>query len=68
MSSRGLSGRVEPRGSNGAKGALIGMTKKCKKCKVPLEGFLYRLIAKALFGVRPSTKDPELCNKCEDKK
>ena len=44
------------------------MTKKCKKCKVPLEGFLYRLIAAKLFGVRPSTKEPELCNKCEDKK
>jgi hypothetical protein len=42
------------------------MIKKCKKCKVPLEGFLYRLIAKTLFGVLPSTKDPELCNKCED--
>ena len=41
------------------------MIKKCKKCKVPLEGFLYRLIAKTLFGVRPSTKDPELCNKCD---
>ena len=44
------------------------MVRKCKKCKVPLEGFLYRLIAKTLFGVRPSAKDPELCNKCEDKK
>jgi len=44
------------------------MTKKCKKCKVPLEGFFYRLIAKALFGVRQSDKDPELCNKCEEKK
>lgn len=21
-----------------------------------------------IFGVRPSAKDPELCNKCEDKK
>jgi len=44
------------------------MAKKCKKCKVPLEGFLYRLIAKTLFGVWPSAKDSELCNKCEDKK
>ena len=26
------------------------------------------LIAKTLLGVRPSIKDPELCNKCEDKK
>jgi hypothetical protein len=44
------------------------MTKRCKKCKVPFEGFLYLLIASRIFGVRPSTKDPELCNKCEDKK
>lgn len=43
------------------------MTKKCKKCKVPLEGFLYRLIVAKIFGVRPSAKDLELCNKCEDK-
>jgi hypothetical protein len=41
------------------------MTKICKKCKVPLEGFLYWLIASKIFGLRPSTKDPELCNKCE---
>ena len=50
------------------KGCGSVMGKKCKKCKVPLEGFLCRLIAKTLFGVRPSAKDPELCNKCEDKK
>jgi len=43
------------------------MAKKCRKCKVPLEGFLYRLIALKVFGVRPSDKDPELCNKCVDK-
>jgi len=43
------------------------MVKKCKKCKVPLEGVLYRLIAAKIFGVRPSAKDPDLCNKCEDK-
>ena len=43
------------------------MAKICKRCRVPLEGFLYRLIARSLFGVQPSTKDPELCNKCEDK-
>lgn len=55
------------RGAKGAKGALIAMAKKCKKCKVPLEGVLYQLIAAKLFGVRPSAKDPELCNKCEDK-
>ena len=44
------------------------MAKKCKKCKVTLEGFLYRLIAARLFGMRPSAKDSELYNKCEDKK
>jgi len=44
------------------------MTKKCKKCKVPLEGLLYRIIAAKLFGVHPSEKDPELCNKCENQK
>lgn len=41
------------------------MTKRCKKCKVPLEGFLYKVIARGVLGVRPSEKDPELCNKCE---
>jgi len=41
--------------------------KKCKKCKVPLEGFLYRWIALKLFGVKPSAKTPDLCNKCEGK-
>ncbi len=39
---------------------------KCKKCGVSLEGFLYNLIAKNLFGVKPSIKDPMICNKCED--
>jgi hypothetical protein len=42
------------------------MAKKCKKCKVPLEGLLYNLIASKIFGICPSSKDPELCNKCED--
>jgi len=41
------------------------MAKKCKKCGVALEGFLYRWIAAKVFGIRPSEKDPELCNKCE---
>ena len=41
------------------------MGKRCRKCKVPLEGFLYWLIASKMFGLQPSTKDPELCNKCE---
>jgi hypothetical protein len=44
------------------------VAKKCKKCKVPLKGFLYKVIASKLFGIRPSAKDSELCNKCEDKK
>ena len=41
------------------------MAKKCKKCGVPLEGFMYQWIASKLFGVRPSKKDPSVCNKCE---
>ncbi len=44
------------------------MAKRCRKCKVPLEGFLYRFIAAKIFGLRPSIKDPELCNNCGDKK
>lgn len=38
--------------------------KKCKKCGAPLEGFLYNTIGK-LLGLKPSEKDPEMCNKCE---
>lgn len=41
------------------------MGKKCKLCKVPLEGIMYKWIASKLFGVRPSAKDPQICNKCE---
>lgn len=41
------------------------MGKKCKKCGVPLEGFMYRWITSRLFGVGPSKKDPAVCNKCE---
>jgi hypothetical protein len=41
--------------------------KKCKRCGVPLEGFMYKWVAAKLFGVRPSEKKPDLCNKCEDK-
>jgi len=41
------------------------MARRCRKCKVPLEGIMYKLIAATIFGVRPSKKDPELCNKCE---
>jgi hypothetical protein len=39
--------------------------KKCKKCGAPLEGFLYKTIGK-LMGIKPSVKDPEVCNKCEN--
>ena len=41
------------------------MAKKCKKCGVPLEGFGLK-VAKFLFGVKPSAKNPELCNRCEE--
>ena len=40
---------------------------RCRKCKVPLSGFLSK-IPKVLFGVRPSDKDPTLCNKCVSSK
>ena len=40
------------------------MARRCRKCGVPLEGIMYRLIASTIFGVRPSAKDPGLCNKC----
>jgi len=43
------------------------MPKKCKQCGVPLEGLRYKLIAKPIFRIKPSEKDPELCNKCESK-
>jgi len=36
---------------------------KCKRCGVPLTGFLSR-ISGALFRIRPSKSDPEICNKC----
>jgi len=39
--------------------------KKCKKCGAPLEGFLYKTIGK-LMGIKPSEKNPEECNKCEE--
>jgi len=42
--------------------------KRCKKCKVPLEGFMYNIIAKKLFKILPSKKKKGLCNKCENKK
>jgi len=30
-----------------------------------LEGFLYNTIGK-LMGIKPSAKDPEICNKCTE--
>ena len=39
--------------------------KKCKNCGAPLEGFLYNTIGK-LMGIKPSEKDQEICNKCEE--
>ncbi|MCX5680646.1 MAG: hypothetical protein NTZ95_08445 [Candidatus Omnitrophica bacterium] len=42
------------------------MGKKCKKCDAPLEGFIYKWIVSKFFGLRPSKKDPSVCNKCED--
>jgi len=42
------------------------MKKKCKKCGVPLEGFGYK-ISHFLFGIEPSKKKKDLCNKCENK-
>lgn len=50
--------------NNDIKGVI--MAKKCKKCGVPLEGLLYNLIASKIFGVKPSEKDSEICNKCVD--
>jgi len=41
--------------------------KKCKICKVPLEGFGYK-IAHFLFTVEESKKKKDICNKCENKK
>lgn len=39
---------------------------RCKTCKVPLTGFL-SIIGKTLFNVKPSSHEPEVCNKCVDK-
>ncbi|MEK9165710.1 MAG: hypothetical protein AAB525_02535 [Patescibacteria group bacterium] len=39
--------------------------KKCTKCRVPLEGILSKI--SKIFGVKPSTKQGGVCNKCEDK-
>lgn len=39
--------------------------KRCKECGVPLEGFLYKTLGR-LFAIKPSEKNPEICNKCID--
>lgn len=41
------------------------MAKKCLACGAPLEGFFAKIAAFA--GVKPSAKNPDYCNKCEDK-
>ena len=38
--------------------------RRCNKCKVPLEGLLGK-ISNKIFKVKPSTSDPDICNKCE---
>ncbi|MDD4908167.1 MAG: hypothetical protein PHJ00_03805 [Candidatus Omnitrophica bacterium] len=43
------------------------MPKRCKKCGVPLEGFLYEWILSRLFGIKPSEKEPDVCNNCESR-
>ena len=43
------------------------MGKRCRSCKVPLEGLMYRFILSGLFGIKPSSKDQGICNKCEGK-
>lgn len=37
--------------------------KKCIKCGAPLEGFFAKIAS--LAGVKPSTVNPDLCNKCD---
>ncbi len=39
--------------------------RRCKKCKVPLEGLLGK-ITKKIFKVKPASSNPDICNKCED--
>jgi len=36
---------------------------KCKKCGVPLSGFLSK-VSGVLFKVKQSDSNPEVCNKC----
>ena len=39
--------------------------RRCKICKFPLDGFLSS-IGKLFLRVRPSSQNPEICNKCAD--
>jgi len=41
------------------------MAKRCGRCGVPLEGIVYKFVVSTIFGIRPSEKDPKVCNKCE---
>ncbi|MFH1190531.1 MAG: EF-Tu/IF-2/RF-3 family GTPase [Candidatus Omnitrophota bacterium] len=41
------------------------MAKRCRKCGVPMEGFLYKFVTSTIFGIRPSARDAALCNKCD---
>ncbi|MBT5338530.1 hypothetical protein HN858_05750 [Candidatus Falkowbacteria bacterium] len=41
------------------------MSKKCKACSAPIEGFWAKI--SGLAGVKKSAKNPDYCNKCEDK-
>ena len=41
--------------------------KRCRKCKVPLEGSFAKILKKVL-KVYPSEKDPSLCNRCAEVK
>ena len=59
--------RVRVKGGRPEKVKDKKIVKKCKKCGVPLEGVLYNLIAAKIFRVKPSDKDPGICNKCIDK-
>lgn len=36
---------------------------RCKKCKVPLDGLL-SVLGKVFLGIKPSSQDPQMCNKC----
>lgn len=43
------------------------MAKKCKKCGVPLSGWIYKFITKPIAKVEPSKREKGVCNKCEVK-